>query len=140
MSPLAETLILILVAIVALFLVILVKNIIEYAIEKHKVKELQQAFSEPAGEPSQPEEPKKEEPLPPSHPSERVQIVFAQPIPSKIHNGKTLEYEILPKVFSTKDGKKHQVLQSSKGAIFFVNENNTRRYLSKEEINTLTDI
>ena len=137
MSPLAETLILILVAIFALFLVILVKNIIEYARGKYKKEKFLDASPE---QPEKPEEPRKEEPLPPSHPSERVQIVFAQPIPSRIHNGKTLEYEILPKVFSTKDGKKYQVLKSSSGAVFFVNENNTRRYLSKEEINSLKDI
>ena len=137
MSPLAETLILILVAIFALFLVILVKNIIEYARGKYKKEK---SLDTPPEQTEKPKEPRKEEPLPPSHPSERARIVFAQPIPSRIHNGKTLEYEILPKVFSTKDGKKYQVLKSSSGAVFFVNENNTRRYLSKEEINSLKDI
>lgn len=127
MSPLLETIIAVVLAVAVLMVIIFFMRA-----DKESENESFKPEVPPQGE-------EKEE-IPSNHPSRRVNIVFAQPIPTKIHQGKTFEYTILPKCYLAKDGKEYQVLKSSTGAVFYVAENGTRRYLSKKDIETLKDI
>lgn len=131
MSPLLETIIAVVLAVAVLMVIIFFMRA-----DKESENESFKPEVPPQGE----EKELKNKEFPSNHPSRRVNIVFAQPIPTKIHQGKTFEYTILPKCYLAKDGKEYQVLKSSTGAVFYVAENGTRRYLSKKDIETLKDI
>ena len=145
MSPLAELLIIVAIALVVLFAIIFIFR---------ADKESKNESFKPEQTPEEPEikdwlsnvkeVPVKEdikEPVNKVPPTERVNVHFST-LPKPSQDGKGPSYEILPKVFEDRNGELYQVIRSSSGAIFYIKneQTGTRRYLRKEEIETLKDL
>ena len=115
MNPVLETLMLVVIAIVVLFLVVWA-----FGLFKHREKDLSMNAT------SVPTETAK--------PIIRDYKVFKAPdIKDNLKGSKACTYKKTGRFFKTKEGNYHEIIESSTGAAFYMTEFDTRKYLTKAE-------
>ena len=118
MTPLIETLLLIVIAVCVLLAICWAFGAFKKEIIEQEILDEQEEHIDPVIV----------EYEPPKQPEKKQAV---QPVKKKI-TGKTVPYEKTDMCFKAK-GTWFEVLQSQQGAMFIINENGTRRYLSESE-------